>query len=76
MKLGIVGNGGIVKTALNVLKDTDIIVSSLWCRNAEKGKPLVEEYEEKFGPLKKSMTSTNMWSWIKGPWPWENEEDC
>ena len=45
MKLGIVGNGGIVKTALNVLKDTDIIVSSLWCRNAEKGKPLVEEYD-------------------------------
>ena len=44
MKLGIVGNGDIVKTALNVLKDTDIIVSSLWCRNAEKGKPLVEEY--------------------------------
>lgn len=41
----------------------------------EKLKPLVEEYEEKFGPLKKSMTSTNMWSWIKGPWPWENEED-
>ena len=31
----------------------------------EKLKPLVEEYEEKFGPLKKSMTSTNMWSWIK-----------
>ena len=42
----------------------------------EKLKPLVEEYEEKFGPLKKSMTSTNMWSWIKGPWPWENKEDC
>ena len=33
-------------------------------------------FKEKFGPLKKSMTSTNMWSWIKGPWPWENEEDC
>lgn len=44
MKLGIVGNGGIVKLALHILKDTDIIVSSLWCRNAEKGKPLVEEY--------------------------------
>lgn len=44
MKLGIVGNGGIVKMALHILKDTDIIVSSLWCRNAEKGKPFVEEY--------------------------------
>lgn len=44
MKLGIVGNGGIVKMALHILKDTDIVVSSLWCRNAEKGKPFVEEY--------------------------------
>lgn len=44
MKLGIVGDGGIVKMALHILKDTDIVVSSLWCRNAEKGKPLVEEY--------------------------------
>ena len=42
----------------------------------KKTKKLKCEYEEKFGPLKKSMTSTNMWSWIKGPWPWENEEDC
>ena len=41
MKLGIVGNGGIVKTALNVLKDTDIIVSSLWCRNASVRKPII-----------------------------------
>lgn len=39
-------------------------------------KPLVTEYEEKFGPLTKNMTSSNNWGWIKGPWPWENEEDC
>lgn len=44
MKLGIVGNGGIVQTALESLKDTDIEVSSLWCRNAEKGNPVVEKY--------------------------------
>ena len=22
------------------------------------------------------LDCTNMWNWIKGPWPWENEEDC
>ena len=38
-------------------------------------KPLIKEYEEKYGPLTKSMTSSNNWSWIMGPWPWENEED-
>ncbi len=38
-------------------------------------KPLIKEYEEKFGPLTKSMTSSNNWSWIMGPWPWETEED-
>ena len=37
--------------------------------------PLIAEYEKKYGPLKKSMTDTNRWRWIKGPWPWETEED-
>ncbi|MBR3359196.1 MAG: Gfo/Idh/MocA family oxidoreductase [Solobacterium sp.] len=44
MKLGIVGNGGIVVSALESLKDTDIEVTALWCRNADKGAPLKEKY--------------------------------
>ena len=44
MKLGIVGNGGIVVSALESLKNTDIEVKALWCRNAEKGRPLTEKY--------------------------------
>jgi len=44
MKLGIVGNGMIVKGALSSLSCTDIEVRALWCRNEEKGKPLQEEY--------------------------------
>lgn len=44
MKLGIVGNGGIVQIALHSLCDTDIEVKSLWCRNEAKGKPLCEQY--------------------------------
>ena len=35
MKLGIVGNGKIVKTVLNELKDTDIEATALWCRSEE-----------------------------------------
>ena len=42
----------------------------------EKAAPLIKQYEEKFGPLKKSATESNNWSWIKAPWPWESEEDC
>lgn len=37
--------------------------------------PLVKEFEAKFGPLTKNMSSTNQWRWIKAPWPWEKEED-
>lgn len=37
--------------------------------------PFVKEFETKFGPLTKNMSSTNQWRWIKGPWPWEKEED-
>ena len=44
MKLGIVGNGGIVKEALKALRNQKIGVTALWCRNEEHGKPLKEEY--------------------------------
>lgn len=44
MKLGIVGNGKIVQIALESLKDTDISINALWCRNEENGKPLVSKY--------------------------------
>lgn len=44
MKLGIVGNGGIVQSALEHLKDAEIEVPALWCRNELKGKPLQEQY--------------------------------
>ena len=39
-------------------------------------KPLVEGYEAQYGPLTKSANDGNTWAWIKGPWPWESEEDC
>ena len=38
--------------------------------------PLIEEYEAKYGPLTKSTNDGNSWAWIKGPWPWESEDDC
>lgn len=44
MKLGIVGNGLIVKQALECLKEANIEVCALWCRNEEKGKALQEQY--------------------------------
>ena len=44
MKLGIVGNGRIVKTVLNELKDTDIEATALWCRSEERGRPVAAEF--------------------------------
>ena len=44
MKLGIVGNGGIVVAALESIKGTDIEPAALWCRNKDKGMPLCEKY--------------------------------
>lgn len=44
MKLGIVGNGMIVKTVLNELKNTDIQSTALWCRSKERGKPVAETF--------------------------------
>lgn len=44
MKLGIVGNGMIVKTVLEELKDTGIESTALWCRSMERGKPVADAY--------------------------------
>lgn len=38
--------------------------------------PLAEQYEQQYGALTKREADGNNWNWIKGPWPWENEEDC
>lgn len=40
----------------------------------EKLKPLVKQYEEKYGPLTRNAAQKNKWKWINSPWPWENEE--
>lgn len=45
-------------------------------RFKEQAKELKKQYEQKYGPLTKSVTEGNNWSWIKAPWPWESEEDC
>ena len=39
-------------------------------------RPLIEQYEEQYGPLTKRASDVNSWTWIKGPWPWESEDDC
>ena len=36
---------------------------------------LVERYENEQGPLSASgVRSTDEWTWIGGPWPWQNEK--
>lgn len=36
-------------------------------------RPLVEQFEAKFGPLTKRDNQKNTWSWVKDPWPWDTE---
>lgn len=38
-------------------------------------KPLVRDYENRFGPLTVSSDNMNKFLWIKNPWPWDIEED-
>lgn len=44
MKVGIVGNGMIVPIAIEAMLRAEIEVTTLWCRNGSKGKPIVEKY--------------------------------
>ena len=45
-------------------------------RYRELLKPLIREFEKKYGSLTKRQEDGNNWDWIKAPWPWESEEDC
>ena len=38
-------------------------------------KPMVEEFESRFGPLTVSSENGNKFLWVKNPWPWDIEED-
>ncbi len=39
-------------------------------------KPLVKEFESRFGPLTaRSGEFANKFLWINNPWPWDLEED-
>ncbi len=35
--------------------------------------PLVESFEQKYGPLTKADGGVNKWAWVKDPWPWDME---
>ena len=35
--------------------------------------PLIDSFEQKFGPLTKQDDTTNTWTWVKDPWPWDTE---
>ena len=38
-------------------------------------KPMVTEFESRFGPLTVSSDNGNKFLWVKNPWPWDIEED-
>lgn len=50
------------------------IAFNLFKKYQEELRPLMKEYESKFGPLtlKSEAFDQLPWEWIKGPWPWEN----
>lgn len=41
-------------------------------------KELIALYEQKFGPYVETANQVqgDCWSWIDGPWPWENGRGC
>ena len=43
--------------------------------NLEIRKSAAAEFERKYGPLTHSGPIEKRWSWVDGPWPWQNEEE-
>lgn len=36
---------------------------------------MTEKYENAYGPINETTTTTNRWAWIAEPWPWELPEE-
>ena len=48
---------------------------SLYKEKVAEAKALRTEYEEKYGPLTASSSSSQTpWQWIQNPWSWERSE--
>lgn len=39
-------------------------------------KTLMEKYEATYGPLTLYSGKGPSWTWIQGPWPWQNEREA
>ncbi|PKM62094.1 MAG: spore coat protein CotJB [Firmicutes bacterium HGW-Firmicutes-21] len=39
-------------------------------------KDSMEKYEATYGPLTFYNAGGPSWTWIKGPWPWQNEREA
>lgn len=45
-------------------------------RAVKEMKEAVAQYEGLYGPLTKDAAGgENYWNWVKGKWPWQNQED-
>ena len=52
---------------------TDRMALEMFRRMANKAAELKKQYTEKFGPLvAEDVNSTQEWTWINDPWPWNN----
>jgi len=68
-----------VKTELELYLDTHPrcrIALDYYHQTVRELKRLTEEYENTVGPLTaKGVTDTENWTWIDGPWPWQQAGD-
>ncbi len=45
-------------------------------RTVEELKRLIDEYENTVGPITSGgVVSTDEWTWVKQPWPWQRDGD-
>lgn len=54
---------------------TDKDALNFYQKHKEMRKAAAKEYTSKYGPITKSdYDGGDRWTWVDGPWPWQNEE--
>ncbi len=44
-------------------------------RVADEYDEVMTEYQNMYGPIVADAVTSDRWSWIDGPWPWQTESD-
>ncbi|HBR31995.1 MAG: spore coat protein CotJB [Eubacteriales bacterium] len=55
---------------------TNKMALAFYEKAVKEHKDLLAKYEKTYGPITFFSASGPSWTWVQGPWPWQNEREA